>query len=42
MLHLASAAISDIEAADGYAQGEVARYLGLSTAMISKVFRGER
>lgn len=24
---------------DGYTQGEVARYLGLSTAMISKVFR---
>ena len=25
---------------DGYTQGEVARYLGLSTAMISKVYRG--
>ena len=25
---------------DGYTQGEVSRYLGLSTAMISKVFRG--
>ena len=25
---------------DGYTQGEVARYLGLSTAMVSKVFRG--
>jgi hypothetical protein len=25
---------------DGYTQGEVARYLELSTAMISKVFRG--
>jgi len=27
---------------DGYTQGEVARYLGLSTAMVSKVFRGAR
>jgi REP element-mobilizing transposase RayT len=25
---------------DGYTQGEIARYLGLSTAMISKIFRG--
>ena len=25
---------------DGYTQGEVARYLGLSTAMVSKIFRG--
>ena len=25
---------------DGYTQGEVARYLGLSSAMVSKVFRG--
>ena len=24
---------------DGYTQGEVARYLGLSSAMISKIFR---
>jgi DNA-binding NarL/FixJ family response regulator len=24
---------------DGYTQGEVARYLGLSSAMVSKVFR---
>ncbi len=27
---------------DGYTQGEVSRYLGLSTAMISKIFRGVR
>ena len=27
---------------DGYTQGEIARYLGLSTAMISKVFRADR
>jgi DNA-binding NarL/FixJ family response regulator len=25
---------------DGYTQGEVARYLSLSTAMVSKIFRG--
>ena len=24
---------------DGYTQGEIARYLGLSTAMVSKIFR---
>ena len=27
---------------DGYTQGEVSRYLGLSTAMVSKVFRSMR
>lgn len=27
---------------DGYTQGEIARYLGLSTAMVSKVFRANR
>jgi len=27
---------------DGYTQGEVTRYLGLYTAMVSKVFRGVR
>lgn len=27
---------------DGYTQGELARYLGLSTAMISKIFRSDR
>ena len=26
---------------DGYTQGEIARYLGLSTAMVSKVFRAD-
>ena len=25
---------------DGYTQGEIARYLGLSMAMVSKIFRG--